>query len=118
MVVYNVTFQLDPEVEQDWLHWMEKEHIPEMLATQLFQEAKLLRVCNDTGDFTGSYAIQYLAPSKQHLDTYLTEHSSSLRKKTSQRFGEKALAFRTHLEVMSWQSWKLFVQKNTWGSTF
>jgi hypothetical protein len=28
------------------------------------------------------------------------------------------LAFRTHLEVMSWQSWKLFVQKNTWGSTF
>ena len=81
MVVYNVTFQLDPEVEQDWLHWMEKEHIPEMLATQLFQEAKLLRVCTDTGDFTGSYAIQYLAPSKQHLDTYLTAHSSSLEKK-------------------------------------
>jgi hypothetical protein len=104
MIVYNVTFQVDPSIEQEWLLWMEQQHIPEMLATQLFQEAKLLRVRTEEGTITGSYAIQYLAESQRHLETYFTKHSAALRAKTHQLFGEKALAFRTQLEVLSLQS--------------
>lgn len=99
MYIYNVTISIDPDIEQDWLQWMQQKHIPEMLATGKFTSAKLLRVhAEEAGGLT--YAVQYTTDSKETLERYYAEDANKLRAK-SQRFEGKFVAFRTELQLLS-----------------
>jgi hypothetical protein len=57
-VFYNVTVSLDPSIEQDWLQWMKEQHIPDVLATGMFLQSKILRV-RGFEENGATYAIQY-----------------------------------------------------------
>ncbi|REE05901.1 DUF4286 family protein [Marinoscillum furvescens] len=99
MILYNVTVSVAPQVEQDWLTWMKDVHIPEVMRTGCFAEHKFLRLLNESPEAEGStYAVQYFAPGKAELDTYLADHAPALRQKHLERYQDKALAFRTLLE--------------------
>ncbi len=99
MIIYNVTVNLDESIHEDWLIWI-KEHIPMVLSTGNFTEAKLTRVLveEDMGGFT--YSIQYRAKSRNHLEDYYTNHADALRQDGLKRFADKMLAFRTELEII------------------
>ena len=103
MILYNVTFNLAPEIEQDWLQWVQKEHIPAMLATQKFVSAQLVKIYDDQQSATGSYAVQYKAENARLLNAYLKEDAPQLQQQTKERFGDQLLAFRTFLNVLSEQ---------------
>ena len=99
MIIYNVTVNVDETIHEPWLKWM-KEHIPQVLATGCFTEARFTRVLveEQMGGYT--YSIQYAAASREALDTYYKEHAPKLRKDGPDLFGDKALAFRTELELI------------------
>ena len=99
MYIYNVTINIEKSVEQEWLRWMQKKHIPEMLATGKFSEAKLCQVMVEEEQGI-TYSIQYTTESKEVLDTYFQENSEQLRKEGIQLFGGKFVAFRTELKVI------------------
>lgn len=99
MYIYNVTLNIDKSVHKSWLDWI-KNHIPEVLATGHFSEAKLTRVLveEDMGGIT--YSVQYRAKSREDLDSYYKNHADRLRQDGLKRFGEKVLAFRTELQII------------------
>ena len=101
MYIYNVTINIDQSVEKDWLRWMQEKHIPEMLATGKFFEAKMCQVMieEDMGGIT--YSVQYTTDSKQTLEKYYKENAEQLREEGSQLFKEKFVAFRTELKVIN-----------------
>ena len=43
MIIYNVTVNIDDSIADQWLAWI-KEHIPQVLATGKFTDAKLTKV--------------------------------------------------------------------------
>jgi hypothetical protein len=45
-----------------------------------------------------TYSIQYLAPSKEALESYYQQHAAHFQAEESKRFADKMLAFRTELE--------------------
>ena len=98
MYIYNVTVHVEPKVENDWLEWMKKIHLPEMIATGKFIEARLFKVITDQNQGGVSYATQYLCNSVDEYNAYLQENAATLRQKASDRFGNTILAFRTQLE--------------------
>jgi hypothetical protein len=101
MIIYNVTVSVEVQIESEWVNWMKNEHIPEVLATGLFINHRMLKMLNDSPDVTGiTYAIQYEAESIGHLDEYLGVHAPALREKHMIKYGTKTLAFRTVLEVV------------------
>ena len=59
MIIYNVTVNIDYDVHDEWLHWMQTEHIPDVMRTGLFLEAKISRILAEE-EGGKSYAIQYL----------------------------------------------------------
>ncbi|OYU83447.1 MAG: hypothetical protein CFE24_11350 [Flavobacterium sp. BFFFF2] len=101
MIYYNVTINIDQTVEQTWLSWMQNKHIAEVLATGLFQQARMVKIKTDQADGSTSYAVQYTADSMDDLDQYYREHAPRLREEGLQLFGDKMLAFRTELEHIS-----------------
>lgn len=100
MIIYNVTINIDKSVEQEWLNWMQQKHIKEVLDTNLFLEAKLLKILVDEELGGVSYAVQYLAKSKADLASYYTDFAPKLRQEGMALFGDKMVAFRTELEVI------------------
>ena len=101
MYIYNVTINIDESVHDPWLKWMRDIHIPDMLATGKFTEAKMCRVMveEEMGGIT--YSIQYLAKSKEDLDAYYAVDASTLRKKVFDKFGDAVVAFRTELQIIN-----------------
>jgi hypothetical protein len=97
MILYNVTVSLSPEIEKDWLRWMQEIHIPDVMATKHFVDHKIFRLMNEV-EGGRTYAIQYYALEINDIDTYLRDHAPRLRQVHLERYGEKALSFRTLLE--------------------
>ena len=99
MIIYNVTVNVDESIHEAWLKWI-KEHIPMVLSTGRFTEAKLTRVLveEEMGGIT--YSVQYRAKSRKDLDEYYAKEADKLRQDGVNRFADKILAFRTELEII------------------
>lgn len=106
MIIYNVTINIDEKVQQAWLDWMQSTHIPEMLATGKFIEAKMSRVLVDEEMGGITYSVQYTALNREMLQRYYDEDAPRLRQDTQERFGGQFVAFRTELDVLN-------IQQNT-----
>lgn len=102
MYIYNVTVNIQEDVEKKWIHWMRKVHIPAMLNTGKFSKALMTRV--DVKEPMGgiTYSVQYTAANKKTLEAYYKEDAAELRKQ-SKAFEGKFVAFTTELEVIDEQ---------------
>ncbi|MFD2551680.1 DUF4286 family protein [Bizionia sediminis] len=100
MIIYNVTINIDTSVHDNWLTWLKTDHIPKVLATGHFSEAKLTRVLvtEDMGGIT--YSVQYRAHSRDALERYYKHDADKLQMEGHKKFADKMLAFRTELEVI------------------
>ena len=98
MIIYNVTLSIHPEIESEVIHWLKNEHIPEVMATQLFMDYNLFKVLEHPGAEHNSYAVQYKLSNWEMFHEYQSKFADALRQKTQERYGENVLAFRTFLE--------------------
>ncbi|BFM42814.1 DUF4286 family protein [Flavobacterium sp. CFS9] len=101
MIIYNVTSNIHESVQEQWLKWMQEKHIPEILATQKFSSARIVRVMieEEMGGIT--YSVQYVTDSKETLERYYIEDEPAFHKEALELFADKMLSFRTELEVIS-----------------
>lgn len=100
MIIYNVTVNIENDVHDEWLKWMQEIHIPEVLATGIFTESRIFKILADTDSGGTSYAIQYSCPTMEDYERYRDTHAAALQKSTSDRFKDKFVAFRTLLETV------------------
>jgi hypothetical protein len=99
MIIYNVTSNIDESIHQKWLAWV-KEHIPQVLATGHFTEAKLTRVLIEEELGGVTYSVQYRAKSREALEAYYKNDADALRQDVLKHFGDQVLSFRTELEIV------------------
>jgi hypothetical protein len=71
------------------------------MATGFFVSHRICRLMEPTPEpGTETYAVQYFCTDRSHLQTYLEEHAPALRQEHHHRFGDRAQAFRTVLEIL------------------
>ena len=109
MIIYNVTVKVEKEIHEEWLQWMKEIHIPEVLKTGLFIENRIFKVhippfaqglaVEEESDGI-TYAVQYTCENISHYNKYQSEFAPLFQKEHNNRYGEKALAFRTLLEAV------------------
>ena len=99
MIIYNVTVSVEESIKTDWLNWMKTEHIPEVMAAAVFTKAQINRVIVQ-GDSNNTFAIAYTCPSMKDLHQYQVKFAPDLQQKHAARYGDKAVAFRTLMEVI------------------
>jgi hypothetical protein len=100
MIIYNVTIKVSPAIHESWLRWMKEEHLPEVLATGCFHDSKLMHLFeqDDAEGFT--YAVQFISDNMENYETYINEYAPQLRQKTTARFGDQLVAFRTVMRLL------------------
>jgi hypothetical protein len=72
-----------------------------LLATGKFSAARMVKVLVEEDMGGTTYSIQYTTDSKETLQRYYDEDAPRLREEGLQLFGDKMLAFRTELELIS-----------------
>ena len=97
MFIYNVTVNISPGAHDEWLDWMKKVHIPDVMKTGCFTSSRILKVLyvDDEGH---TYSIQYLFKAMSDIETYMQEFAGPLQAEHKAKFGESYSAFRTLLE--------------------
>ena len=101
MILYNVTINIHESVHDQWMQWMQEKHIKDVLATGKFSSARMVKVLVEEEMGGTTYSIQYSTDSKETLQKYYDEDAPRLRDEGYRLFGEKMLAFRTELELIS-----------------
>jgi predicted RNA-binding protein with RPS1 domain len=101
MIIYNVTTNIHESAHDQWMTWMQEKHINDVLATGKFSSARMVKVLieEEMGGIT--YSIQYTTENKETLQRYYDEDAPRLREEALALFGDKMLAFRTELELIS-----------------
>jgi hypothetical protein len=100
MIIYNVTTKLDHSIAEAWLEWLKKEHIPDLVQTGCFTHAVILQLSNEDDSEGSTYAVQYYAESKAMYDRYIEQYADTMRKKTTDKWGNKFVSFRTLMKVV------------------
>ena len=101
MIIYNVTINIHESAHDQWMQWMQEKHINDVLATGKFSNARMVKVLVEEEMGGVTYSIQYTTDSKETLEKYYQEDAPKLRDEGQALFGDKMLAFRTELEVIS-----------------
>ncbi|MES2544577.1 MAG: DUF4286 family protein [Bacteroidota bacterium] len=101
MIIYNITINIHESVHDQWMKWMQEKHIDDVLATGKFTSARMVKVLIEEEMGGTTYSIQFTTDSKETLQRYYDEDAPKLREEGLQLFGDKMLAFRTELEVVS-----------------
>jgi len=100
MIIYNVTVNVENSIVEDWIEWMQDVHIPQVISTGCFIEAKLQKLVLDKKD-EKTFAVAYKCSSIEELKKYQTKYANDLQAEHIKRYKDKALAFRTVLEVIA-----------------
>ena len=100
MILYNVTINIDNEVAEEWLEWMQTVHIPEVMATTYFIKNQIARLLNEEDNGGTTYAVQYIARNMEDYEEYERDFAPELQAKHTERYQGKFVAFRTLLEIV------------------
>lgn len=101
MYIYNVTTKVHTSIENDWLQWLQEEHIPEIIETGCFTSTSILQLL-ETDDTEGpTFAVQYKAESKGLYNQYMENFAGTMRQRSFDKWGDKVIAFRSLMQVIS-----------------
>jgi hypothetical protein len=100
VLIYNVTVKVDWRIHDEWVTWMLTEHLPEMVNTGCFANAKLMRLLETDENEGPTYTAQYFAENKADYDRYIKDHSTAIRKKYNSKWGDGVIAFRSLMVVI------------------
>lgn len=98
MIVYNVTVKVDLEINDMWVLWMKKDHIPQVMDTGCFSQYKFYRIVENDQTDGITYAVQYFAETMSDYFLYQNEHAPALQQVAKDVFPNKFVAFRTVLK--------------------
>ncbi len=101
MYIYSVTVAIDKSIEKEWLDWMIRAHIPDVLNTGCFYDYSIYQVFSAHAEDTATYNVQYFFEKVEDIEKYQKECALSLQKEHKERFENKFVATRTVLKKIN-----------------
>ncbi len=98
MLLYNVTFGIDKQIEMEWIAWMKANYIPAIMETGLFSDYKMYKVLTHEDETSVSYSVQCFSGSIEQVLKYLNEIAPTLVEAHRIRFKDQHVAFNTLLD--------------------
>ncbi len=101
MIAFNHTIKIVPEIEGDWLEWLQETHLPEIMATQLFDSFKIYHLLELDDEEGKTYTIQFFTTEMQRYRQFMTDYCPAFDKKAFARWGQQFVGFRTIMELVN-----------------
>jgi hypothetical protein len=99
MIIYNVTTKIDWSIANEWVKWMQEEHIPAILAAGHFSRYQFAKLVEEDNAEGPTYAVQYFGTLKDYND-FIQHHAETFRKMSFQKWKDKFISFKSLLEIV------------------
>jgi hypothetical protein len=100
MIIYSVTITIQAGIESDWVDWMKRVHVPDVLRTGCFLECRFSKVVGAEGDEL-TYVLQYRCRSLEEYHRYRDTFAPALQKEHTDRFSGRFRGSRQVLEEIA-----------------
>lgn len=100
MILYNLTVNIENDVQEEWLNWARTTHIPKVMETKAFTDFQIFRLLNEEDNGGTTYCIQYFANNMWDVEDYQENYSAQLLNEFYQKFPDKFVIFSTVLETV------------------
>lgn len=100
MITYSVTITIQASIESEWVDWMNRVHVPDVLRTGCFSECRTYKVLGADGD-EPVYVIHYHCRSVEEYHRYRDNFAPALQKEHSDRFNGRFRGSRQLLEEIA-----------------
>jgi len=102
MYVFNITFNVDQDIETKWLAYVKNEFIPQMLKSGLLKSSLTSKIIVEEKQ-GNSYSIQFTAKNKDDFKKFIKQEFFPIMNKLHLKFSPKVVYFATELEVIDKQ---------------
>ena len=100
MQVCNISFQLNPTIQSQWLIWMKTNFIVELMGTGCFIDHKFYQL-EVPEDQNPTFTLQLYAVNKERLSKYHTQFANSFIQQLNNKWGEQCLYFSTNMQIVN-----------------
>ena len=100
MLIFNTTYKVATNQNENWLEWMNNQHIPFMLESGLFSKPQIAKVLGSEDNEGLSFSVQFLIQDIDSLMDWHRENAVSFQNNCSAKFGTEVVFFTTVLELI------------------
>lgn len=101
MVLYNITTKVEHGIHTSWLQWMQQAYIPLIMDDGYFRDYKFSRLLGVDETEGITYALQLTLENMTTFRIYQEKKAFAHQTMHDRRYKEKALSFRSVLDVIS-----------------
>lgn len=98
MILFNITYSIDPKIEHDWLRWMKSDYVPMVESTTLVTNVTILKLLTELDNGAVTYSLQIFFTAMENFLTYHHTFADDHQVKVDELFANKYATFRTLLE--------------------
>jgi hypothetical protein len=99
MILYNITYNIDKDIEHEWIEWMKTVYIPKIKNTGYFSSVRFFRLLN-VDDEGSTYSVQLMTKNLELIQEYLDKSAHTLAEEHNSRYKNKHVAFQTVLQEL------------------
>jgi len=99
MIIYNETFVVEGSAEEEWLQWIQQEHIPAAMATGYFAEYKILTVIDSPNEGV-TYCVQYITDEMVKYNLFKERHLHHMHTRHHQQFENRYVLFNSLMKTI------------------
>ncbi len=94
MITYQVRIKVQASICSEWITFMQKEHVPKLLATGLIHSSQVMKSREE--EFLYIFHYHFLTEDKYH--SYINQHADEMRAHVLERYEGKFHAERSLLD--------------------
>ncbi|WP_294634286.1 DUF4286 family protein [uncultured Bacteroides sp.] len=100
MLIYNTTYQVEEEQEDNFLIWIKEFYLPEVEKNGLLRAPRLVRVLSHREEGSTCYSLQFEVESSAILHRWHMGQGVRLNEELLKIFKDKVVGFPTLMEVI------------------
>ena len=87
MIVYSVSVAIDQAIVAEWQEWMQKTHIPDVMATGHFTAHQFALVVEPpAGNGRTGFRIEYYCESMKNYEQYRDHDAAALQREHTEKY--------------------------------
>jgi hypothetical protein len=100
MHVLNISFQIAPNLKEQWLLWMKSKFIPMMTETKCFQNHQFYNL-DVSADQAPTYTLQLFTETPENLALFTECFSGPLLDELQKTWGDQCFHFITTMRIVN-----------------
>ena len=98
MFLFNITFNIEPHISQQWLKWMKANFVPAVMQTKLPRKSTILKLLTEVENAGTTYSFQFHFKSMEDFLNFEFNHKEQILDRHDMLFRGKFVQFSTLLE--------------------